>query len=71
MWTDSGVKRIYREEEKRGKEEKRKRKEERGKGRIRRRTNLIPASPSGVPFTIAWIIFRRVIGIIVFINRKV
>jgi len=39
--------------------------------RIRRRTNLIPASPSGVPFTIAWIIFGRVIRIIVFMNRKV
>jgi len=39
--------------------------------KIRRRTNLMPASPSRVPFMIAWIIFRRVIRMIVFINRKV
>lgn len=43
-----------------------------GNGRdIRRRTNLIPASPSGVPFMMAWIMFRSVIGMVVFMNGKV
>lgn len=71
MWLISGVKSEYMTEKERiimGKKEK---SEWRKIKRMRRRTNLIPASPSIVPFIIAWGIFGIVIRIVVFLNRRV
>jgi len=71
VWINSRVKRIYGEEEEEEKGEKGKGRGRKERAKIRRRTNLIPASPSRVPFMIAWIMFGRVIGMIVFMNRRI
>jgi len=68
---NSGVKSTYNEEREMRRRNRNNKKGRRKGKNIRRRTNLIPASPSGVPFIIAWIVFRSIIRMVVFMNRKV